>query len=273
MKTSFFARLSILITFIGLIFSGWVKSQVVVKGYTAPVFVVIDNNGSINPDNTLKFSVQFDKLSDANYSIEEITNSNGNIKATLSSGRSKDGKIDVDIIIYKGALKPFVRPFSQERYVKLQLFTLQYITVDNISGVYQGNSSPGEARIDNIQVVDSGSSDASGGGSILEAQLSVPDLSFVSNTTNKQIAPERKLSLFPNPVREGNLTISFGDEFANVSSVQVYNSLGSLVSQFRPETSSLSTMQIPTGNLSNGVYFVRIKTSTDELVRKFNVAR
>jgi len=278
MKTNFFTRSMCLIFSISVLFSGYAFSGETERNFSAPVYLELQNNGTIKEGTDIRFTIQFDRSANAAYSVEQVTDQ-PNVRATLSTGRAKDGKVDVDIIIFAGAIKPFLRPYSVNKVIKLHLFTMQFITVDNISGVFQGHSGPGSGRIINFGLSEDGNASAPGSEQqqeesviVAASGLSIPTLTYTPVAPVKA-TPETQVNLYPNPVRDGSLNVSFGTEASQVSSVQVFNSLGALISQFKPEGDSPTAIQISVDNLSNGVYFLKLKTANGELVRKFNVAR
>ena len=76
------------------------------------------------------------------------------------------------------------------------------------------------------------------------------------------------LSIFPNPVKN-KLYISF--DRVKVNEIQIYGSSGSLISQF---TNIEGSLEVNTQHLSEGIYFVKIRTREDEVaIKSFSVVR
>jgi hypothetical protein len=158
------------------------------------------------------------------------------------------------------------------------LFTVNYITVDNISGVFEANTNPTTGvspRLSNIDIFNGDTpitSETEGLGAQL--QMSTPILearSGVSATSSALNSSD--LTLYPNPVRDGNLFVRVPEAMGNVSNIAVMNAVGGLVKQLRPDASYGSAIEIDLNGLSAGVYFVRIHTATGDIVKKFNISR
>ena len=77
-----------------------------------------------------------------------------------------------------------------------------------------------------------------------------------------------KISIYPNPTQD-MLFISAKD--IKIKEVQIYNSMGSLISQI---TNTEGTLEVNTQNLSEGIYFVKIRTRDNEVaIKSFSVIR
>ncbi len=241
--------------------------------WNSPVFITIPNDGTYDGSRDLHVSLQI--LTDQRIEAIEILNPKENPAQDMKISQFKDGKVDVDIIIRGGNVRPFIRPYSYNPTVRIQLLTVHYITVDNISGVFQANTNPTtdvEPRISHAVISDGGLT-----GNTVDAniELTSPVLENrmdISNTTNSSTVSS-DLTLYPNPVRDGNLFIRIPESMGTVSQITVMNALGGLVQQYRPEATYGSPVQLSLEGISAGVYFVRIHTSTGDIVKKFNVSR
>ena len=82
----------------------------------------------------------------------------------------------------------------------------------------------------------------------------------------------KNIRLIPNP---SNGIVNIVTSLTNSQNIEIsiHNALGQMVSNTKYSSVTNNSYTLDLTSYSNGVYFVRIKTSTDELVRKFNVAR
>ena len=82
------------------------------------------------------------------------------------------------------------------------------------------------------------------------------------------------LQLFPNPVSD-RMTVNFGMNEANYLQVEVYNALGQRVQTVAAEqfAAGSHTLEVNAADLSNGVYFLRMRNNERELNRRFVVNR
>ena len=93
------------------------------------------------------------------------------------------------------------------------------------------------------------------------------------NTANATIGVENiklhdlSLSVFPNP-NKGLFTIKINSATQKQISVLVFNNLGSLVSSNQFEVYGTISKKIDLSHLSKGVYFLRIQTNEDVIMRK-----
>jgi hypothetical protein len=83
---------------------------------------------------------------------------------------------------------------------------------------------------------------------------------------------QEDVTLYPNPVKDGNLNLAFSND-VSVSLITVHNALGALVHQERPANGTVQKLSLSLSHLNTGVYFVRITTSTGDMVRKFNITQ
>jgi hypothetical protein len=244
--------------------------------WNSPVYLTLPNDGSIKANSTLHVSLQFE--ADSRIQSLEISEPlNFAQGQEVKTAQLKDGKVDVDIIIRGGSLLPILRPFSLKPSIRVQILDVHFITVDNISGVYQaGTDNPTTGvipRITNIAITSDDNGAVNNVTSSLEYTLSQEtSRSTVTTSTAQNAVINSEVVLYPNPVRDGNLFIRI-PESMSVTQVTVVNALGGLVKNIRPDASSTAPIQISLDGLSAGVYFVRIHSSTGDLVKKFNVSQ
>lgn len=103
---------------------------------------------------------------------------------------------------------------------------------------------------------------ASGHNSILYLDFNCPAISTSIPTTSKD---ENNISIFSN---ENSLTVSTPD--LNPSSIQVINELGQIVST---ENNPSRKTSFNTIDFSNGIYFVRVNTGKEIVVKKFEIVK
>lgn len=245
--------------------------------WSSPVFVTLPNDGSFdtNKDLHVKMQIIGDQRIEA---IEIIKPKGGSSDNDVRTSYYKDGKVDVDIIIRGGVVRPMMRPYNVSNSIRIQLFTVNYITVDNISGVFEANTNPTTSvspRLSNIDIFNGDTpitSETDGLGAQL--QMIAPVLEARSGVSaNTTSLNSSDLTLYPNPVRDGNLFVRIPEAMGNVSNIAVMNAVGGLVKQLRPDAAYGSAIEIDLNGLSAGVYFVRIHTATGDIVKKFNISR
>jgi len=239
------------------------------------IFLNIPNNGSISETSEITIKAQFD-IPNTVRSLELIEEPKPSNKQPVSrSIILKDGKVDVDIIIRGSDLLPFLSPFSTTSHVKVKLGVINYITVDNISGVFESNETNPNgnvaSRILSIEIADDNipqnESSAMSHMFSLETESSNTQISVSDNRVNLN----DNLVLYPNPVRDNTLNLTLSKSDLGFSQIFVFNSLGSLVYQENVNGTITSnyTLQLP--SLPSGVYFIKLHSSTKELVKKFNI--
>lgn len=90
----------------------------------------------------------------------------------------------------------------------------------------------------------------------------------------KELTSVSAFKMFPNPVSE-RMTVNFNLTEANFLQVEVYNTLGQLVQTLASDNfgAGQHTLEVNATNLSQGVYFVRMRNGERELNRRFVVNR
>ncbi len=86
-----------------------------------------------------------------------------------------------------------------------------------------------------------------------------------SNFTTKSNVKSENVSVIPNPVHD-MLTVSLKNQIVNNSTIEIFNVLGKSV--FRKDFFMLEHTELDVSNLSNGVYFVTIKSKDFQVVNK-----
>jgi hypothetical protein len=250
------------------------------RNLSTSLYLTIPNDGSIKRNCQLVVHAQIEKS--ANVKSIEVVGMDGVTTTKVRSTFQKDGKVDVDIIIRDNTFLPYLYPYSVSPTSNIRIATINYITVDNISGVFQTNTNPTNdvaSRLFDVTVV--GGENQIGSNTNLpstQAWLGTGDITVQSESTS-QISSELKaisnesISLYPNPIRDNILNLSFGNRATAINGFRVFNAVGAVVYQdlTKQEINGIYTVQLP--NLPAGVYFVRIATGTNEIVKKFNITR
>ena len=245
--------------------------------WSTPVYLTVPNDGSLDASRDIHMTLQIE--GSALIRSMEVRNPKNGTVEDIRTAQFKDGKVDVDIIIRGGTLLPFLRPLSVKPYARIEVLNISYITVDNISGVYQANTSPSvsvQPRLSNIYIYGAGDSEmnvSNNLGATLELSGAMLENQTSSSIRNENAVVASEIALYPNPVRDGNLFIRVPETMGTISQISVLNALGGLVKQFRPESTYGAPVQLPLEGISAGVYFVRISSASGEVVKKFNIAR
>jgi hypothetical protein len=198
--------------------------------------------------------MNLDGIKPTHFETNAVNNPFTNLDDFRIESRS-DGKVDVDIIIRAENINSTNQGSDTE--VMVGVMDLDYITVDNISGVYETGSESNsnvQARIMKGDETNSNEITA--------------DLNFKAETNTFQgLADE--LVVFPNPAVGGifNLKISGIEILGDIS---VHNALGAVVAIIKPEINH-SVQEIKLNNLPEGVYYLRLSTDKGEKIRKFQI--
>lgn len=265
----------VLVAILSLLFSSNVQSN----SYTgnSDLFLILKNNGTIPFDGYLKIRIQMDVPTS---STLEVTPANSPIFNSLVEnykvGSCKDGKVDVDIIIRGGSLKPYFQAQQGNGAdVRIKIFTCDIITVDNISGVHQASGNGNNysaARITKITALQ-GSEESNIQGISAAVGINVEAIRSEAVDGNSVVSSKStgEIVLYPNPVTEGNLFIKGNDALVN-GTLTIHNTLGATVLS-TSVTSDQQVLEIPVDKLSKGVYYARIQTTSGLVIKKFNVTR
>ena len=235
------------------------------------VYLTLLNDGRIDASSDLH--VRFQIESQSRFQKIEVNSSQAN--NSVRTNQLKDGKVDVDIIIRGGALTPLLLPYSVKPSVRVEILDVHFITVDNISGVYQGNVEPqqnNEIHFTKLHVF-------TGNETATETNSIQAKLDFSTPHVQSQISQPNgvnsisDLLVYPNPVQDGNLFLQIPESFQNNVSISICNVLGALVKRVQPESSLSSPLHVDLSGLNPGIYFVRVQSGQTEIVKKFNINR
>ena len=102
------------------------------------IYLTLLNDGRYDASSDLH--VRFQIESQIRFQKIEVNSTQAN--NSIRTIQLKDGKVDVDIIIRGGELTPLLLPYSVKPSIRVEIADIHFITVDNISGVYQGNVEP-----------------------------------------------------------------------------------------------------------------------------------
>jgi hypothetical protein len=246
--------------------------------WTAPVQITLDESVLQTKPSKIRLRIQVEKPAGSKYFT--IIPAEGNefieLAGTSRSGGMKDGKVDVDIIIRYEDMVTKTRGglADMPAAVSIVAFKIEFITVDNISGVVVSNEIPdidmGGARITGISFDDGQESPAPVETAIRFGKVSLAGSEVSENgSSNNPHTTLNTLRLFPVPVRDGVLNIEIPSEMS-LKSLTIHNALGATVRKLN--TGNLpGLISIPVHELESGIYFLRVQTadSNQEIVKRF----
>jgi hypothetical protein len=235
------------------------------------VYLTLLNDGRFDASSDLH--VRFQIESQTRFQKMEVYSSQAN--NSVLTNQLKDGKVDVDIIIRGGTLTPLLLPYSIKPSIRIEIADVHFITVDNISGVYQGNVEPqqnNEIHFTKLHVF-------TGDETATETNSIQAKIDYSTPLVQTQISQQNKVNaisdllVYPNPVQDGNLFIQVPESLQNNVSISICNVLGALVKRVQPESSLSTPVHIDLSGLNPGIYFVRVQSGQTEIVKKFNINR
>jgi hypothetical protein len=235
------------------------------------VYLTLLNDGRYDASSDLHIRFQIESLSRFQKIEVNSTQANNSVR----TNQLKDGKVDVDIIIRGGELTPLLLPYSVKPSVRVEILDVHFITVDNISGVFQGNVEPhlnNDIHFTKLHVF-------TGDEIATETNTLQAKLDFSTPLINAQNGQQNRtnsisdLLVYPNPVQEGNLFLQIPESLQNNVSISICNVLGALVKRVQPESRLSTPVQIDLSGLNPGIYFVRVQSGQTEIVKKFNINR
>jgi len=232
------------------------------------VYLTLLNDGRYNASSDLHVRFQIESQNRFQKIELNSTQSNNSVR----TNQLKDGKVDVDIIIRGGELTPLLLPYSVKPSIRVEILDVHFITVDNISGVFQGNVDPhlsNEIHFTKLNVF-TGDETATEANS-LQAKLdfSTPLLT-AQNGQQNSLNTVSDLLVYPNPVQDGNLFLQIPESLQNNVTVSICNVLGALVKRVQTESNLSNPVHVDLSGLNPGIYFVRVQSGQTEIVKKFN---
>ncbi len=109
---------------------------------------------------------------------------------------------------------------------------------------------------------------------VYNSSLTLSQIIAVQNIAITSLHDERidvqKLDVYPSPAKD-NLTISIGFLNEHDVNVSVLNLNGSIV--YQHTSIDNSSLTIPLNNYANGIYFVKVQTNKETIIRQFIVAK
>ena len=235
------------------------------------VYLTLMNDGRYDASSDLH--VRFQIESQNRFQKIEVNSTQAN--NSIRTIQLKDGKVDVDIIIRGGELTPLLRPYSVKPSIRVEIADVHFITVDNISGVYQGNVEPqqnNEIHFTKLHVF-TGDETATETNTIqAKLDFSKPLLT-AQNGQQNTVNTFSDLLVYPNPVQDGNLFLQIPESLQNNVSISICNVLGSQVKLVQTISNLGVPVQIDLSGLNPGIYFVRVQSGQTEIVKKFNINR
>ncbi len=253
------------------------------KESNSTVYLTLLNDGKFDASSDLHVRFQIECLNRFQKIEVNATHANKSIRlegdinfmGQVLISQLKDGKVDVDIIIRGGELTPLLLPYSVKPSIRIEIIDVHFITVDNISGVYQGNVEPhlnNEINFTKLHVF-TGDETATETNS-LQAKLdySIP-LVQTQITQQNRVNTVSDLLVYPNPVLDGNLFLQIPESMQNNVSISISNVLGSMVKRVQTESNFSNPVHVDLAGLNPGIYFVRVQSGQIEIVKKFNINR
>jgi hypothetical protein len=237
------------------------------------VYLTLLNDGRYDASSDLH--VRFQIESQTRFQKIEVNSSQAN--NSVRTSQLKDGKVDVDIIIRGGELTPLLLPYSVKPSVRVEIADVHFITVDNISGVYQGNVEPhlnNEINFTKLHVFTGDETATETETNSLQAKLdySIP-LVQTQIAQQNRVNTTSDLLVYPNPVLDGNLFLQIPESMQNNVSISISNVLGSMVKRVQTESNFSNPVHVDLSGLNPGIYFVRVQSGQTEIVKKFNINR
>ena len=247
---------------------------------TAPIILTIPNSEKIATCNEIRVHASLNIPQGT--VLRHITpdNSKGYKEPiTIRTASLIDGKVDVDIIIKIAFYTDKMLPLSDEPTVRINVGMMSFITVDNISGVFQNGNNSGQnpahlqdvsVFIDNNNTIGNSSENNIANGSTLDiGEFQLNEVSSIQPIRNTSI----DILLFPNPVNGSTLNITSKFEMDGASEILIHNAIGNLVKkQSVNQSSGNNTIQIGVDELSTGIYFLTLRNPLGESVKKFTIA-
>lgn len=95
-------------------------------------------------------------------------------------------------------------------------------------------------------------------------------------TSNIRIVDEglnRQIGIYPNPVTNGIVNVSFNLERSTSFIIEVYSIEGKIVKTFQLKDVKSNAYTFDMGDISNGVYLMKLNNGHQNVVKKFTVAR
>jgi hypothetical protein len=235
------------------------------------IYLTLLNDGRYDASSDLH--VRFQIESQIRFQKIEVNSTHAN--NSIRTIQLKDGKVDVDIIIRGGELTPLLLPYSVKPSIRVEIADIHFITVDNISGVYQGNVEPhlnNEIRFTKLHVF-------TGNETAIEANSLQAKVDFSTPLVETQITQQNKINtvsdllVYPNPVQDGNLFLQIPESHQNNVSISISNVLGTMVKRVQTESNFSNPVHVDLSGLNPGIYFVRVQSGQKEIVKKFNINR
>jgi hypothetical protein len=277
-----------LLLFLALVLGGSITARLEAKDLNTSVCLMWPKSLSVPLNSEIHMRLRFDdglsqnirpdlKLTPAHPAVSEVV-----------TRSAKDGRVDVDIIIRGDVLQLELDRFQNSpdlsnQSLVIQVFDIDIITVDNISGVFETSSGNGQhnARITDVNVLpnseEAGSSTAYAAvAPVIAATVSPVVQSTQTGASNTSFSASatrntNTLQLYPNPVQSGMVTLQIDGQFSK-QHVQIFNALGAIVAEKAVGVGE-QVVQLNTDQLVSGIYFVRFELDGKPQVRKLQVKR
>jgi len=243
-----------------------------------PIVISIPNNEQTASSSMIHIQASLD-VPQGSFLIESESNETKSIDEPVSirTSSSRDGKVDVDIIIKTAGFSKEFLPQSNEIIARLSVGEINFITVDNISGVFQNQQDIKHNAVifHNISVnVDDSNEhptilDITNQSIIEIGEIQFNEVSSIEINKNKL----EDILLYPNPVNGTLLNIASKSEFDGLTEIVIHNAIGNLVKkQNTNQNIGNTTIQVNVDELGSGVYFLTVSDASGKTVKKFTIA-
>lgn len=253
--------------------------------FSQDIFITINNDSRIHENSIIRIKLEFT----ANSNVSSLIISDYKNPSDLDpfedkvpnerTGQLKDGKVDVDIIIRGSDLSIYRDPSFSKDYIKINVLTFDFITVDNISGVYETEGSTSNesfayrivsTEISNENEVNNTITNVEGIFSIGLSNIKY-STSNSSGNLNVESFTSNDITLYPTPVRNSTFRVKANIEVGDFKNISVFNVVGGLVHQESLKNLIISDHQFNLPQLPSGVYFLNLETTKGRIVKKFNL--
>ena len=178
-------------------------------------------------------------------------------------------------IIVKGGKNPGGQMFVQTTTDAAGAYTLQTLPLTGTDDYFVFVDIPGlDTNLTYHYVLTSGANQLNGLNFTVDSIYINPIANFATGISNDQSVLESKITLFPNPANQ-IFTLQYELTQSAIVKIELYNMIGHKVKVITPssfEEKNKYSHSVNLEDLSNGVYFVKVKINNSETTIKLIVA-
>jgi hypothetical protein len=267
-----------LLTSLLFVFSASLIKAAKEKDVSAPIILTLPNNLKTANSDFIQIKASLELPEEVSLkSITPITPKGFPNAVIVKTNALRDGKVDVDIIIRTQHYATKFLPFINTPAVRLEIGTMSFITVDNISGVFQNeninNQNPNHLQDISISIINNDNltnqtiENISSSSELNIGELQLNEVNEIKTIKNKV----NEISIYPNPITGNFLNVSNKIDFEGITEIHIHNSIGNLVKNQVINSQIGNTIQVDVDNLSNGIYYLTIQNQNGKFVRKFTI--